>query len=122
MNLTNMGICTMTANKPWAEMTWQERREERFKQWLAAPGVKFISAEAEKLHKERVTRFIKAIKLEKPDRVPVLLPVGSYPAYYAGSSFYKIMYDYNELRRAWIKFMDDFGDRPDPFGKNFGRS
>lgn len=100
----------MTANKPWAEMTWQERREERFKQWLAAPGVKFISAEAERLHKERVTRFIKAIKLEEPDRVPVLLPVGSYPAYYAGSSFYKIMYDYNELRRAWIKFMDDFGD------------
>jgi uroporphyrinogen-III decarboxylase len=110
MNLTNTGICTMTANKPWAEMTWQERREERFKQWLAAPGVKFISAEAERLHKERVTRFIKAIKLEEPDRVPVLLPVGSYPAYYAGSSFYKIMYDYNELRRAWIKFMDDFGD------------
>jgi uroporphyrinogen-III decarboxylase len=72
--------------------------------------VKFVSPEAEALHKARVTRFIKAIKLEEPDRVPVLLPVGSYPAYYAGSSFYKIMYDYNELRRAWIKFMDDFGD------------
>ena len=100
----------MTETKAWAEMTWQEKREERFKQWLAAPGVKFASPEAEALHKARVTRFIKAIKLEEPDRVPVLLPVGSYPAYYAGSSFYKIMYDYNELRRAWIKFMDDFGD------------
>ncbi len=100
----------MTETKAWSEMTWQEKREERFKQWLAAPGVKFISPEAEALHKARVTRFIKAIKLEEPDRVPVLLPVGSYPAYYAGSSFYKIMYDYNELRRAWIKFMDDFGD------------
>jgi len=100
----------MTETKAWAEMTWQEKREERFKQWLAAPGVKFVSPEAEALHKARVTRFIKAIKLEEPDRVPVLLPVGSYPAYYAGSSFYKIMYDYNELRRAWIKFMDDFGD------------
>ncbi len=100
----------MTETKAWAEMTWQEKREERFKQWLAAPGVKFVSPEAEALHKARVTRFIKAIKLEEPDRVPVLLPVGSYPAYYAGSSFYKIMYDYNDLRRAWIKFMDDFGD------------
>ncbi len=91
-------------------MTWQERREERFKQWLAAPGVKFVSPEAEKLHKERTTRFIKTIKLEEPDRVPVLLPTGHFPAYYAGSSFHKVMYDYNELRRAWIKFMDDFGD------------
>ena len=80
----------MTAAKPWAEMTWQEKREERFKQWLAAPGVKFVSAEAEKLHRERVTRFIKAIKMEEPDRVPVMLPVGSYPAYYAGSSLWTI--------------------------------
>ena len=31
----------MTPVKPWAEMTWQERREERFKRWLEAPGVKF---------------------------------------------------------------------------------
>ncbi len=100
----------MTATKPWAEMTWQEKREERFNRWLSAPGVKFISDEAKQLHKKRVTRFIKAIKLEEPDRVPVMLPVGSFPAYYAGSSFHKIMYDYDELRRAWIKFMDDFGD------------
>jgi uroporphyrinogen-III decarboxylase len=96
--------------KPWAEMTWQEKREERFKQWLAAPGVQFVSAEAKQLHEQRVTRFIKAIKMEEPDRVPVMLPVGSFPAYYAGSSFYNIMYDYNELKRSWIKFMDDFGD------------
>ena len=98
------------AAKTWAEMTWQEKREERFKQWLAAPGVQFVSAEAEKLYKQRVTRFIKAIKMEEPDRVPVMLPTGSFPAYYAGSSFYQIMYDYGELKRAWIKFMDDFGD------------
>ncbi|MBP1622952.1 MAG: hypothetical protein H6Q07_972, partial [Acidobacteria bacterium] len=40
----------MTPAKPWAEMTWQEKREERFKTWLSAPGVQFVSAEAEKLH------------------------------------------------------------------------
>lgn len=100
----------MTENKPWAEMTWQERREERFKRWLEAPGVKFISAEAEKLYKERVLRFIRAIKLEEPDRVPVMLPIGSFPAYHAGYDFHTIMYDYDALRKAWIKFMDDFGD------------
>jgi len=100
----------MTTNKPWKEMNWQEKREERFKNWLEAPGVKFASEDAKKLYRDRVTRFVKAVKLEKPDRVPVMLPVGSSPAYYAGSSFYKIMYDYSELKRAWIKFMDDFGD------------
>ena len=91
-------------------MTWQEKREERFNHWLSAPGVKFVSAESEKLYKERATRFIKAIKLEEPDRVPVMLPVGSFPAYYGGADFHTILYDYNELRRTWIKFMDDFGD------------
>ena len=100
----------MAENKAWTEMTWQEKREKRFEQWLSAPGVQFISEEAETQYRERVDRFIKAIKLEEPDRVPVMLPVGSFPAYHAGSSFYKIMYDYDELKRSWIKFMDDFGD------------
>ena len=103
------------ATKTWKEMTWQEKREERFKRWLDAPGVTFVNDDAKKLYKQRVTRFIKAIKMEEPDRVPVLLPVGSYPAYYAGSTFYKIMYDYGELKRSWITFMDDFGDM-DVFG------
>jgi uroporphyrinogen-III decarboxylase len=101
---------TTSAPKPWKEMTWQEKREARFQRWLDAPGVQFISVEAEKLYKQRVTRFIKAIKLEEPDRVPVMLPTGSSPAYFAGSSFYKIMYDYDELKRSWIHFMDEFGD------------
>jgi hypothetical protein len=105
-----MGTHNMTENKAWTKMTWQEKREERFKQWLAAPGVQFVSPEAKRLHQERITRFIKAIKLEEPDRVPVMLPVGSFPAYHAGSTFYKIMYDYDELKRSWIQFMDDFGD------------
>ncbi|GAI47758.1 unnamed protein product, partial [marine sediment metagenome] len=43
----------------WSEMTWQEKREERFKRWLS-PDVKFASPEAEQLYKERTTRFIKA--------------------------------------------------------------
>jgi uroporphyrinogen-III decarboxylase len=100
----------MNGIENWSEMTWQERREERFKRWLSPPNVKFISPEAEKLYKQRTTRFIKAIKLEEPDRVPVLLPVGNYPAVYAGGNFRKVMYDYNALRESWIKFMDDFGD------------
>ena len=93
--------------KQWADMTWEEKREERFKRWLS-PGVKFASPEAEKLYKERVTRFIKAIKLEEADRVPVMLPVQFLPAIHAGGNLKKVMYDYDELKRAWLKFLNDF--------------
>jgi len=94
-------------DKNWDKLTWQEKREERFKKWLS-PGVKFDSREAERLYKERTTRFIKAIKLENPDRVPVITPVQYYPAVYAGSSMKKVMNDYDELKRAWLKFLRDF--------------
>jgi uroporphyrinogen-III decarboxylase len=100
----------MAIEKKWEEMTWQEKREERFKAWLAAKNIKFVSPEAEKLYKQRVARLIKAIKMEEPDRVPVMLPTGNFPAYYAGFSYYEMMYDYDKMKKAWIKFMDDFGD------------
>ena len=98
----------MERTKKWADMTWQEKREERFKRWLSPKSVKFVSKEAERLYKARVTRFIKAIKLEEPDRVPVMLPTGYFPAYNAGVSFRTIMYDYGEMKRAWLKFLHDF--------------
>jgi uroporphyrinogen-III decarboxylase len=100
----------METTKKWEDMTWQEKREERFKAWLAAKNVKFASPEVEKLYKQRVTRLIKAIKMEKPDRVPVMLPVGNFPVYYAGYDYYQCSHDYEKLKKAYIKFMDDFGD------------
>jgi len=93
--------------KNWVELTPQERQAERFKRWLS-PGIKFSSPEAEALYKERVTRFIKAIKLEEPDRVPVILPAANFPAFYSGGNLKKVMYDYDELKRAWLKFLQDF--------------
>jgi len=98
----------MTTEKRWAELTPDEKQEERFKQWLSPKSIKFSSPEAEKAYQARVTRFIKVIKLEEPDRVPVMLPAGFYPAYYAGGTLKKVMYDYDELRRAWLKFLIDF--------------
>ena len=70
----------MDTVKNWSELTPQERREERFKQWLS-PDVKFSSPEAEEAYKVRANRFIKAIKLEEADRVPVMLPAGFFPAF-----------------------------------------
>jgi len=101
--------------KKWEDMTWQEKREERFKRWLNPPDVKFVSKEAEQLYKQRVTRFIKAIKLEEPDRVPVMLPMGNLPAYWGGANFRTLMYDYKKGHEIWKKFMEYFGDM-DMFG------
>lgn len=92
----------------WSKLTWQEKREERFKKWLEAPGVAFNSPEAKKAYRERVTRFIKAIKLEEGDRVPVMLPAGYFPAVYAGYNLKTVMYDYDKLADAWRKFNRDF--------------
>jgi uroporphyrinogen-III decarboxylase len=100
----------MATKKVWADLTWQEKRDKRFERWLSPDKVKFVSDEAEVLYKQRVTRFVKAIKMEEPDRVPVWLPSGTVPAYHGGSDFYGIMYDYKIMRQAWLKFMRDFGD------------
>jgi uroporphyrinogen-III decarboxylase len=97
----------MATNKEWQDMTWQEKREERFKRWQS-PNVKFRSKEAEILYKERTTRFIKAIKLEEPDRVPCMLPTGVYPPFYAGYTVREVMYDFEKLKRAYLKFIDEF--------------
>jgi len=99
----------------WKELSPDQKRQARFKRWLEAPGVKFDSKEAEKLYKTRLTRFIKAINLEEGDRVPCSLPVGYFPAYYCGYTLKDVMYDYEKQRKAWLKFMHDFGDM-DTFG------
>ncbi len=96
--------------KPWAELSPEEKREERFKRWLSPPGVKFASPQAEKVYKERVTRFIKAFTLQKPDRVPCILPTGFYAASYAGTNLGEVMYDYDKMKSAWRKMMHDFSD------------
>jgi hypothetical protein len=97
----------MSAKENRENLSWEEKREERFRRWLS-PDVKFASPEAERLYKERVTRFIKAIKLEEPDRVPVMLPVEYLPSIYAGYNLGTVMYDYGKLKEAWLKFLHDF--------------
>jgi uroporphyrinogen-III decarboxylase len=102
-----MDRCRLDLEKKWQELSRQEKREERFKRWLS-PKVKFKTPEAEKRYKERLNRFIKAIKMEIPDRVPVQIPGGSFPAHYAGTTLRELMYDYDTLKQAWLKFIYDF--------------
>ncbi len=98
----------MEGLKNWDKMTWQERREERFKQWFSPPGVKFESPETERKYKARATRMIKAIKIEIPDRVPVHIPPGSIVAYNAGLTLHEVLYDTKNIIPAWKKFLNDY--------------
>jgi hypothetical protein len=96
-------------------MTPEEKREERFKSWFNPPGAKFNNPESAQKYQQRTQRLHDAILLKEPDRVPVILPVGNFPAYYAGKNLKTMMYDYAFLVKAWSKFVEDFSEDMDSF-------
>ncbi len=86
-----------------------EKQEKMFERWLSAENINFISPEAERLYKERIIRIKNAIQLKKiPDRVPVVLSIGFFPAYYSGLTPKEVMYDYDKLYASWKRFVLDF--------------
>ncbi|MCX7912736.1 MAG: hypothetical protein N2506_07260 [Dehalococcoidales bacterium] len=85
-----------------------EKRAARFARWLSPPGVKFASSKAQEDYRRRVTRFIRVINLEKPDRVPVILPAGTFPVYHAGMTLKEAMYDNERLCQAYRRFFHEF--------------
>ena len=94
--------------KQWQDLTWEQKREQRFARWLSPPGYTFDSPDAGARYKEKVNRFIQAITLQESDRVPVILPSSNYPAYYSGYTLYDIMHDYDKLYESWIRFLQEF--------------
>ena len=97
----------MEQEKQWADMSWQEKREVRFRKWLNPPNPNFKSPEAEKQYKARATRMMKAVKMEIPDRVPLHIPGQSMVAYNAGHTLKDMLYDHEKIKPAWIKFLED---------------
>ncbi|KYH31914.1 uroporphyrinogen decarboxylase family protein [Neomoorella mulderi] len=90
-------------------MTSEEKQEKMFEKWLSPSGIEFVSAEAEEAYKSRANRIKKAIQLkETPDRVPVILGVGLYPARYTGMTIQDIMYDAEKAVFAYTKVVMDF--------------
>lgn len=86
-----------------------EKQEALFTKWLSPPAIEFASPQAEKAYKERITRIKDAVQLKKlPDRVPVYIIHGFFPAYYAGITPEEAMYDYDKLSMAWKKYVLDF--------------
>ena len=90
------------------KMTPEQKREKRFEQWLNPKHVTFKDEKAKQDYQARVTRFIKVIKLEKPDRVPYILPAGTFPLYYAGMTLKEAMHDNERGIQAFRKFFNEF--------------
>lgn len=86
-----------------------EKQEEKLQKWLQMPASCFANEEAHQKYESRVKRFVASVTLKRPDRVPVVLPIGiSFPAYYCGKCLKDIMYDYEELEKCWLKVAEDF--------------
>ena len=108
------------------EQSASEKQEAFFEKLLSPADINFVSPEAEKLYKDRVTRIKDAVQMKKvPDRVPVFVLPSFFPAYNAGFTPYDMMYDYDKLLKAYTKFLKDFeadahigADMPGP-GKFF---
>jgi uroporphyrinogen-III decarboxylase len=86
----------------------EQKREKRLSDWHAGQNIQFKSPETQKAYQERVARFIKVFNLETPDRVPVVLPAGTFPVYYAGMTLKDAMQDSERLCQAYRKFLNDF--------------
>jgi uroporphyrinogen-III decarboxylase len=92
----------------WASLTWQQRRDLRFEQWINASGTRFVSKATEKEYKARTTRLAKAVKMELPDRVPCMIPTGWFPVKNAGVTLKEVLYDPELMKKVWLKFVDEY--------------
>lgn len=75
----------------------------------------------EDLYKEREKRVVDAIRLRKPDRVPITPHFSFFPAKYSGYTPEEVMYDPEKLWKAQWKTLVEFEPDMDnsPFGLRF---
>lgn len=104
-----MAIDVKTAERPWQALSPDEKLERRIEAWLAPPGIKFASPEAEKAYKARVRRIADAVQMKKtPDRTPVLPTQGGFYESYCGYTHKDIMYDVNKSIDVATRGTQDF--------------
>lgn len=64
--------------------------------------------EHEVLYNERLERLEKVIRVEEPDRVPIVMAACFLPVNYLGTTYEKVAFDYEECKKGSIKFASDF--------------
>ncbi len=80
-----------------------------------------MQATSQELYDEREKRVADAIALKKPDRVPIEVLFGFFPAKYSGLLVQDVMYDPDKLFQAQLKVVVDFAPDMDmnPYGTRF---
>jgi hypothetical protein len=101
--------------KNWKDMPAAEKRESRFRKWLAAEGIQFESPEAEKNYKAAITRFWNIAELDKiPDRIPIMALGTFMQTQVYNVSPYEAMYDVDKMLATQMRFLNDY--KPDYAG------
>ena len=94
---------TEMEQRQWESLSAEEKRAWRIDRWRN-PEMEFASPEAEADYKARVDRIIAALELRQPDRVPICLNIGYWPAVLAGMTAREAMSDPARAGRAWVDF------------------
>jgi len=90
-----------------------DKTQEQLDLWCSAPGIEFVSKEAEEAYKKRTKRIADAIQLRKPDRVPFVPMWEYFYARYAKVSCYDVVYNTEIARRATRKTITEL--EPDAY-------
>jgi len=67
-----------------------------------------MSNNADELFQAREKRVNDAVELRVPDRVPVMVLSGFYPAFQSGITCQEVMYDPDKAITAWSKFLREY--------------
>lgn len=92
---------------PWASLTPDERLASRIERWRN-PDLPFVDEQAEAGYKARVDRLAAAFQLRQPDRVPIRLMLGIWPATRAGMTALDTMTDPVRSGEVWLAFNREF--------------
>jgi len=92
----------------WIQMTSEEKMDARLSGWISTEDKKLETFEIVQQYKERTQRYRDVVKLQQPDRVPIILSAGNYVADYSNISHGDMFYDYDKAVQAFIKFHTDF--------------
>ena len=108
MTLSNPPETRTALPANWAQMTPAQKRQYRLDRFLNPEGIKFVSEEAKKNYKIRAQRIVDVFNVREPDRVPVVLPVGSLPLQMAGIDTRTAMYDLEKAVQACRQFNEKY--------------
>jgi len=85
-----------------------DRTQESLQRWCSGQGIHFKSPEAAEAYQRRARRIADTVQLKVPDRVPIQLTYGIFPALYSGFTAEDVLFDREKNFEAYRKTMTDF--------------